>query len=312
MLGYYGGYWGIWGNPQKVTFDGPNKIIMINVNETEIDVRVDLYSNWKEWMAYQDNSKYLPAMRAVGGDPITDTQALGSTYFLINGWKILPWSGDYKLNITGNLYSDDGLDPILPTLEASNVSVNLKTSNLVDVQIVDNTISDKEPPSWLGLTGITNAYQNGDYINIAWASADDRSPVFYKVYISDNPDDMFTDASLLGSFRGNNMSISTEADQVSRLRNTTYYLGVRAIDVFNNETDNTNALTVNYATDSIQGVLTNVQHEKLMSLNNYDDTDLFNRLDQLGLTTEQHNQLMSLVNYDDKALRNLAYAILGA
>lgn len=31
-----------------------------------------------------------------------------------------------------------------------------------------------------------------------------------------------------------------------------------------------------------------------------------------GLTQEQHDQLMQIVNYDDKALKNLAYAILGS
>lgn len=30
-----------------------------------------------------------------------------------------------------------------------------------------------------------------------------------------------------------------------------------------------------------------------------------------GLSIEQHNKLMSIINYDDKQLKNLAYAILG-
>lgn len=313
MLGYYGGFWSTWVNPQKVTFDGPNKIIIINEGETLVDVQTDLYSNWKEWLAVGDNSKYLPAMRAVGGDHITGDLYLGSTFFLLNGWKIRPWAGDYKLDISGNLYSEDGSDPFVPTLTASSVSVNLRTSNLVDVYVVDNTVPyDSDRPVWDGAVGITSASQSGNFINIAWGSASDENAVSYRVYISDTEANMFTEASYLGEVIGNAMSISTEADKFTTLRDTTYHIGVRAVDRNGNETLNTNTLSVVYmGIVEAAGALTPEQHNKLMSLNNYDDTALFSRLDALGLTTEQHNQLMSLVNYDDKALKNLAYAILG-
>jgi hypothetical protein len=63
------------------TFDGPNKLVVLTSGTTEFDVQ-DLYSRWVDWVVVSDNSKYLPAMRAVGGDPISDTKNLGATFFM--------------------------------------------------------------------------------------------------------------------------------------------------------------------------------------------------------------------------------------
>ena len=67
--------WQIWGDDlwqlyHKVTFDGYNKLIIINSNEDEIDVAVDIYSAWKEWSQQRDYLKWVAAMRSVGGDPL--------------------------------------------------------------------------------------------------------------------------------------------------------------------------------------------------------------------------------------------------
>lgn len=41
--------WYYWEDfPMKVTFDGPNKRILINRGEISIKVKEDIYSNWKE------------------------------------------------------------------------------------------------------------------------------------------------------------------------------------------------------------------------------------------------------------------------
>lgn len=314
MLSYYGGFWNEWENPHKVTFDGENKHIIINEGVLDIDIKEDVYSDWKEWVAYYsgENAKFVPAMRSIGGDPISDTKSLGSTFFLLNGWKIKPWDGHQNIAIRGNIYTEDGSRPITPD-NNGNESVSMYVSSLVDTVIIDNTtVYDGDAPVWDSTVGITNAYQNGSLINVSWGSASDATAVMYRIYISDIAIEMFTDASLLGTSDSNAMSISTEADSVTPLRDATYYIGVRAIDPNGNETKNVNTLNVNYLGAEAAGALTAEQHTQLMSLTNYDDTSLFTRLDALGLTTEQHNQLMGLVNYDDKALRNLAYAILGA
>jgi len=52
----------------KITFDGGNKLIIVNNGETSLDVGLDLYSAWKEWMLLSDNSKYPIAFSAIGGD----------------------------------------------------------------------------------------------------------------------------------------------------------------------------------------------------------------------------------------------------
>ena len=98
------GNWGDWIYPQKVTFDGENRLIYVNEGVTELDVQIDLYSAWKEWMVqYPEHAGFLPAMRVVGGDPIGPGRALGATYFLTNGWRLRTWEGDHRLVILGNL-----------------------------------------------------------------------------------------------------------------------------------------------------------------------------------------------------------------
>lgn len=86
----------------------------------------------------RDNSKFLFAMSAIGGDPITDATNVGITYFLENGWRVQPLAGDYILTIDGNLYTrEPGADPVNSAIvdknEESNITVNLTRSNLVDI-----------------------------------------------------------------------------------------------------------------------------------------------------------------------------------
>jgi hypothetical protein len=94
----------------KITIDGPNKIMDVNTEETEIDVRVDIYSEWKNWMLLSDNAKFFQAMRNVGGEDLPGGENLGSTFFMMNGWKIRI---DHSVNFTGNLWSEDGSAPII-------------------------------------------------------------------------------------------------------------------------------------------------------------------------------------------------------
>lgn len=122
---------GIYG-PQKVTFDGPNKLILINYGETDIDFRTDIYSNWKEWSLAAVNSKFLEAVSVVGGDPLPGSRILGSTFFLENGWRIKSWAGDHILTITGNVFTREGADPVLPSDGSYKVTVNFSTSSLVE------------------------------------------------------------------------------------------------------------------------------------------------------------------------------------
>lgn len=116
----------------KVTFDGPNKLIIVDFGITDLDVRVDVYSAWKRWTTLADNGKYQQAMRSVGGDPLPGGKFLGSTFFLMNGWKIRPFEGDHALTINGNLFTEDGSSPFARTIGNFNVTISLSTSSLVE------------------------------------------------------------------------------------------------------------------------------------------------------------------------------------
>ena len=132
-------YWQLF---HKVTFDGPNKLIIINEGVTEIDAKTDIYSAWKEWILqlglveHQDNPAYLEAISAIGGEP-TPTGEIGTTLFLENDWKIKPSPGSYRLIISGNLFASDGSDPyvdadVIPG-EPNNIRIQSNTSNIIDL-----------------------------------------------------------------------------------------------------------------------------------------------------------------------------------
>lgn len=129
-----------------VTFDGVNRII------TEIDTGGDntlnvgeIYSEWKEWVKESDNSKYWMAFTALGGDPLTDTQNLGSTFFLENGWRIKPAERDHKLTIEGNLFTREvGESPYIPTTGGFTVAIETRTSNLVDTITVGSGVTSED------------------------------------------------------------------------------------------------------------------------------------------------------------------------
>lgn len=113
------------------SFDGANKVIELTLGTTEVSI-VDLYSRWVDWLAVGDNSKYDPAFRFVGGDPISDTKNLGITFFIINGWKIKPQPADHRLLVTGNLYTDPaGSSPFI-SAGTYNVTIEMTVSSLVD------------------------------------------------------------------------------------------------------------------------------------------------------------------------------------
>ena len=133
----------------KVQFDGANKKIIVDDTITELDVQIDLYSDWKEWLKESDNSKYLIAMRTVGGDPTTGTKSVAPYFFLMNGWKIRPYEGDHTLTITGNLFVDEpetyGYNLTIPTIGDYTVTVMLSTTSdaistgaLTDVGVESN------------------------------------------------------------------------------------------------------------------------------------------------------------------------------
>lgn len=102
-----------WELLHKVDFDGERKRIVVAPGVTELSVKIDLYSSWKEWVRLYDYSKYDQAFRVVGGDPVGGGLFAGDIYFLINGWQI---EVGEALAVNGTLYHDDPISPyvILP------------------------------------------------------------------------------------------------------------------------------------------------------------------------------------------------------
>lgn len=124
-----------------VTFDPINlRIIEINSGlTTNVLDLVEIYSEWKDWiLGDPQRAGYPSAFRVVGGDPISDVQNLGSTFFLNTGagWRIRPAEYDHQLAIVGNLFTDPaGEITITSTIGAFTVLVEQRVSNLTDTSV---------------------------------------------------------------------------------------------------------------------------------------------------------------------------------
>ena len=114
---------------ELVTFDGPNKLIIVNDSETSLDAQTHVYSAWKRWVTSQNQANWLQALRTIAGDPIGGGQVVSPYYFLMNGWTLRPYEGDHQLTVDGNLFVDGGGNPFTPTVGSFNVLVNLNTSS---------------------------------------------------------------------------------------------------------------------------------------------------------------------------------------
>lgn len=138
-----------------VTFDPINlRILEINTGQpsNELDLR-EIYSEWKDWLlADSSRAGYPQAFRVVGGDPVSGTEQLGSTFFILFPWKIRPAEYEHRLTITGNLFTDPaGESPVVPTLGGYTVAVELKVSTLVErvnTESVDTAAIIKRTEDW--------------------------------------------------------------------------------------------------------------------------------------------------------------------
>jgi len=120
----------------KATFHGSSSLIVITSGTTSIDVKLDIYSGWKEWLVVSGNTNFLEAVRTVGGDPTVGSSFLGATFFLTNGWRIRSWEGTHELQVNGNLFVDGGGSPFVPTTGSYQVLITVQRSNLVDYLVL--------------------------------------------------------------------------------------------------------------------------------------------------------------------------------
>lgn len=147
LLGLWTNFYEDWELQHVVTFDGINRLIIISDAATEISIKTDVYSAWKEWTRLRDNGKFLPAMRVTGGDPVGGGQYSGDIYFLINDWKIVV---GHSCLIDGVIYSDDFPSPFVQ-IEGTQLVTN-KVSSLVSVVETSTIVGNFPTP-----TDIVNA-----------------------------------------------------------------------------------------------------------------------------------------------------------
>lgn len=104
-----------------ITFDGPNKRIILDSTSSSA---ATIWSDWVDWLASDtNNTKWLSAMRQVGGDDLGGGLLIPPYIFLLNGWRVRPMEANHTLIITGNLFVDGGGVPVVQTLGSYNVSV---------------------------------------------------------------------------------------------------------------------------------------------------------------------------------------------
>ena len=90
-----------------VSFDPINKHILITSPTTEISA-LTIYRETMDWCDNQTNMSYPLPMEAIGKVDLGGG-VYGDSYFkLINDWKLKPYSGTYKLVITGTLVGEPG------------------------------------------------------------------------------------------------------------------------------------------------------------------------------------------------------------
>ncbi len=115
---------------------------------TSIDAKTEIYSPWKEWVGLGSNAKFLPALRAVGGDPTVGVKQVAPYFFLMNGWKIRPYEGNHTLSILGNLFVDDpetyGSNVTVPTVGYYNVLVNMSTTSDATTMTVGSGVTQQD------------------------------------------------------------------------------------------------------------------------------------------------------------------------
>jgi hypothetical protein len=119
------------------TFDGPNLVITLPSGVTDIDVQVDLYSDWKEWYKTGDNAKYPIAFTTSGGDPLTPGVTAGAYYFLQNqhGWRIRPPEEDITIFLDGNLAPADTDDPMF------TITIGNFNTQIIGLQPITQSVS---------------------------------------------------------------------------------------------------------------------------------------------------------------------------
>ena len=125
---------------EKVTIDPSAKLFICKAGTTELDVRVDLYSDAKEdWRTDSSLNKYKFPFRVVGGDETDPVEGntIPTYAFLQYGWRVRPQEADHTLKVKGGiLVVDGGGDPFVDTLGDYTVRVRYSQPVMAEVLTV--------------------------------------------------------------------------------------------------------------------------------------------------------------------------------
>ena len=121
------------------TFDGTNKLIHIDAGTTTMPAST-LYTEWLAWSLLPDNTIYPVAVSKLAGENLGYGQFQSDYYKIMNGWKLVPYDGNYTLVVSGNLFGD-----------AEAPIFNLATGNII---IIIQSTSNSVTPGPLGLSEV--------------------------------------------------------------------------------------------------------------------------------------------------------------
>jgi len=133
------------------TFDGPNKSIDIT-SEGMVDGTISftighLYSEWKEWVLSGEGSKFHPAFRTIGGDPIGGGLTVGAYLFLANdqGWTLRPPAvNGVRVVVEGNLYPEDVSYPLVEYRDGYAAFFEMRNSSLTQVSVTGSGVTSQD------------------------------------------------------------------------------------------------------------------------------------------------------------------------
>lgn len=134
-----------------IIFDPATKRIILDVTSV---TATEIYSRSCDWLATSDNAKYGPVFRQSGMDALPGGRFSPANFFLQGLWRVRPMEADHTLDISGNLYCEDGIsDPVVPTLGIYRVltryTVPVQAQGIATSGISGPSASDIANAVWL-------------------------------------------------------------------------------------------------------------------------------------------------------------------
>lgn len=231
----------------KFTLDFDNRLFIAKAGVTAVDVQVDMYSDWKEGILANNSGGEAEAMLAEGGaviDPLTDERT-GTTYFLLNGYKIRPDEADHTLVVTGNLLPGIPGEPlVVPTVGNFTVNVISDQSALVFAKVAR-----------VDLVAVTNAI----YIDtVNGSDTNDGTPLKPVATIGQAKTLADLDGVRTYRFRGN-ITVSTDHDRWTFIGEGAEFFN--QVNLNNSSVDESNFINCQLSGDSANSTINAVSCE---------------------------------------------------